>query len=427
MMPSFSKSAYLALLICCLLNSNAWAKDYANPELEKANKLIDSGNSGEALGIVKKMIQEKNASPEAYELYPIILFFDDAYEVNQRAFQCARTAARANPKDDHILATFAMVLGDLKKYEEGIKIINRALEINPKSARSHAIAAMLYKKVEDIPAAKSQMEEALRLDPKDRDVNYLATKFYWETLEGNKLEETYKRWLKTNPKSALAHYKTSVFYRDMRRTDDAVAECKKAIALNEKYMLARLTMQSIVFKQKKYKEAAELFTSFMKHCFASYTTYSPRAECYSRLNQPQKAIDDYTTAINMRTKDIQKEGIVKLGKHMDKNEKKDHVAWWIARSQEYMKVGKRKKAIEDMNLLVQAFPGSASVLYARAKIFEEAGMNDLALKDADSLTYIDKDVTEWYRFKAKILKKMGRLDEAAKTQQKANTLEEIGK
>lgn len=398
-----------------------------NPELVKADKYIEMGQSKEAFDIVKKMTQEKNPPAEAYELYPIVQLFDDAYEVDQKGFQFARTAARMNPKNAHILATFGWVLCAMKKYEESTAIISRALQIDPKDARSHAIAALVYKKVEDMPAAASQIEEALRLDSKSRDVNYIASRYYWEALEGKKLEDTFKRWLKVHPNSAFAHYKTALYYRDMKRYEEAIAECKKAIALNEKYMLARMNLQSIVFKQKRYKEAAELFTSFMKNCFVSYTNLAPRAECYSHLDQPQKAVDDYTRAIEMRTEDLKKEGLVKLAKHMSKSEKKDQIAWWIARSQQYAKMKNYKKAFEDMNLLDQAFPNIPSIIYARAKLYDSAGKYDLAIKDAEKLILIDVDVTEWFRFKASILRKMGRTQEAEKAQQKADRIELDGK
>lgn len=412
----------LFAVVCCTSSFAA-----PHPELDKADKCIDMGDTHEAVKIVKKIIGGKNCPAEAFEMYSIILLHNDAYEGDQKGFQFARTAARMNPNSAHIIATFAWVLADMKKYEEASSLISRALKLDPKDARSHAIASILYKKMEDMPAADSQMEEALKLDPKSRDVNFIASQYYWETLEGKKLEETYKRWLKNHPNSALAHYKYSVYLRDMKRYDESVVQCKKAIALNENYMLARVNWQTITLKQKKYKEAAELFTTFMKVCFASYTTYSPRADCYVQLNEPQKAIDDYTKAIELRTADINKEGIVKLGKHMDKNEKKDQIGWWIARSQQYAKLKNYKKAISDLDLLAQAFPNVPSILYARAKIFDAAGMYDLAIKDANKLISIDVDVVEWFRFKAGILKRMGKVKEAQQLEQRANSIELNGK
>lgn len=400
---------------------------YTDPELVKADKYIDSGQSREAIAIVRKMIEEKKGPAEAFELYPLILYFDSAHMVDDKAFACARDAARMKPSSTHILGTFALMLCEKKKYEEGIKIIKRAFDLNPKDARAHAIAAYLYKKVEDIPAANSQMEEALKLDSKSRDVNYLAGKFYWEEIEGNKVEDCYKRWLKYQPNSVLAHYKTACYYKDSGRNEEAISECKKAIALNDKYMLARLLWQQIVFKQKRYKEAAELYTSFMKVCYQNQTTYWPRAQCYAALNEPQKAIDDYTKAIDYLTPNLAKEGLVKLGKHMNKHEKKDQIKLWIERSQQYTKLKNHKKAIEDMNLLAAAFPNNPNIIYARAKTFEAAKQYAEALKDANQLIALDTDVSQWLRFKADLLKKMGREQEAKDVFKRADTLELNGK
>jgi tetratricopeptide (TPR) repeat protein len=429
MKQSLKKRLWLTILITVAsINAHCmpvWA--YSDPELAKADKYIDSGQSSEAIAIVRKMIDEKKGPAEAFELYSLIMFFDSAHGVDAKAFACARDAARMNPRSAHILATFALMLCEKKKYEEGIKIIKRAFELNPKEARAHAIAAYLYKKVEDIPAANSQMEEALKLDSKSRDVNYLAGKFYWEEIEGNKVEDCYKRWLKYQPNSALAHYKTACYYNDLRRSEEAISECKKAIALNDKYMLARLLWQQIVFKQKRYKEAAELYTNFMKVCFQSSSTYWPRAQCYAALNEPQKAIDDFTKAINFISPTLAKEGLVKLGKHMSKHEKKDQIKLWIARSQQYTKMQNHKKAIEDMNLLVAAFPDNPSIIYAHAKALDAAKKYPEALKDANQLVALDTDVSQWLRFKADILKKMGREQEAKDVAKRADTLELNGK
>lgn len=403
----------------------AWS--YSNPEVAKADKCIDAGQFKQARTILEKMLDSKEPPPEALELYSIVSFYDNASEMGPRAFACAREAARRNPKDSHMLATCALVLGELKKYEEGIKIINRAIELNPKDGRAHAIAASLYKKVEDTHAANGQMIEALRLDSKSRDVNYIAAKYYWEELEGNKVEECYKRWLKNHPDSALAHYKTASYYKDLRRNEEAILECKKAIALNNDYMLARLLWQNILFKQKRYKEAAEQITSFMTICFPSFATYCDRAECYANLNQPQKSIDDYTKAINMRSPSIAKEGLVKAVAHMPKAEKKDQLSWWVARSYQYSKMQNHKKAIDDMNLIVAAYPNSPSVFYARAKVFEAAKKYPEALKDANLLIARDPDVTQWMRFKADILKKLGREHESKEVIKRADVLEMSGK
>ncbi|MCW5821380.1 MAG: tetratricopeptide repeat protein [Cyanobacteria bacterium TGS_CYA1] len=417
----------ILLLVSMSLLQAAPVSSYSNPELAKIDKFIDAGRFGQARDIIKKLINSKNPSPEALEFYPIAIFFDNASVMDTRAFACARDAARMNPKNAHIMATYALVLCELKKYEDGIKIVNRAIALDPKDGRSHAIAAYLYKKVEDTPAANSQMEEALRLDSKSRDVNYLAAKFYWEEIEGNKVEECYKRWLKNQPNSALAHYKTALYYRDLRRNEEAISECKKAIALNNEFMLARGLWQGILLKQKRYKEAAELITTFMKISFQSFVTYSDRAECYANTNEPQKAIDDYTKAIDLRTPAIAKVGLVEAAKKMDKPQKKDQLSWWVARSQQYSKIQKHKQAIDDLNLLIAAFPTSPSIVYARAKAFDAAKKYPEALKDADTLIAHDPDVTQWYRFKAEILKKMGRAAEAKDYLKRADSVESSGK
>lgn len=429
MNQSLKKRLWLLFLIT-ITNSIAhyapvWS--YSDPELVKVDKYIDSGQSSEAIAIVRKMIEEKKGPAEAFELYPLILYFDSAQMVDDKAFACARDAARMKPSSTHILATFALMLCEKKKYEEGIKIIKRAFDLNPKDARAHAVAAYLYKKVEDIPAANSQMEEALKLDSKSRDVNYLAGKFYWEEIEGNKVDDCYKRWLKYQPNSALAHFKTACYYKDSGRNEEAISECKKAIALNDKYMLPRLLWQQIVFKQKRYKEAAELYTSFMKVCYQNQTTYWPRAQCYAALNEPRKAIDDYTKAINYLSPNLAKDGLIELGKHMNKHEKKDQIKMWIERSQQYTKLKNHKKAIEDMNLVAAAFPQSPSVLYARAKTLEAANQYAEALKDANQLIALDTDVSQWLRFKADLLKKMGREPEAKDVLKRAEALELNGK
>jgi len=425
MKQSLQKRLWLLASTFLLTLAPVWS--YTSPELAKIDGYIDSGQSSEAFAILKKMIEEKKGPAEAFELYALTMFFDSAYKIDLKTFSLARDAARMNPKSAHIMATYALILGELKKNEEGIKIINRALELEPKDGRSHAIAAYLYRKVEDTHAANSQMEEALRLDPKSRDVNYLAAKFYWQEIEGNKVEDCYKRWLKYKPNSALAHYKTACYYNDLRRSEEAISECKKAIALNDKYMLARLLWQQIVFKQKRYKEAAELYTSFMKTCFQAQTTYWPRGECYANLNQPQKAIDDFTKAINYISPRLAEEGLVKLVKTMSRNEKKDQMKLWIERSNQYSKLGNNKKAIEDLNLLATAFPNVPSVIYARAKTFDAAKRYPEALSDADKLIAHDGDVPQWFRFKADILKKMGREQEAKLELQRADRLEFNGK
>lgn len=425
MKESLKKRILLLVSMSLLATAPVWS--YSNPELAKADKYIDAGRFKEARDIVIDLIKSKNPSPEALEIYPMSIFYDNNALMDTRALVCARDAARMNPKNAHIMATYALVLCELKKYEDGIKIVNRALTLDPKDGRAHAIAAYLYKKVEDTHAANSQMEEALRLDSKSRDVNYIAAKFYWEEIEGNKVEDCYKRWLKNQPNSALAHCKTAAYYKDLRRNEESIAECKKAIALNNEYTQARMLWQAILLKQKRYKEAAELLTVFMKLCFESFAIHAERAECYANLNEPQKAIADYTKAIDSRTPAIAKVGLVVAMENVDKSQKKDQLSWWVARSQQYSKIQKHKEAIQDTNLLVSAFPKIPIVFYARAKAYEAAKKYPEAIKDADTLIAHDPDVTQWYRFKADILRKMGRMDEAKECSKRGDSVEMNGK
>ncbi len=417
--------AFLALWFST--NSSALAKP-SKQDLDAFYKL-QNRMSPEAFSLIENKIKAGKDLGDWNEL-KAIWYLRGPGTHSEEMFFAARNAARQDPKNTHILVTYAMSLTMMRKHEAAQEFLNRVLKSNPKDARALAAEAYLLadqNTSEDL--AREEMKSAIKIAPNDPDVNNLALSFYRKIFDYDSAKQSLDRWIKASPNDLLPRMILAELLKSARHRDEAISECQKVIAINPDLDWAHHVLINTCADKMDYKAViaavSDLFAK-SKSSKSNFELWVRRAEAYAHLNQYDKAISDYTSAMNVLVPGTPQDKLpVDISKFHEKT-RRCYLQYFTSRAQMYVKTGKAEKASENMTLLLRISPSNAGGLLTRIEAYEALKKYDLALSDMDRLLRKDSDVAEWYKIKIRLLRKMGREADAKAVEKRMKEVDEFG-
>src|SRR6266550_607395 len=157
----------------------------------------------------------------------------------QKQYAAAVTALESalsyNPRSQEVLIDLAIAYFDSEQFHKAFEPLTKALEINPKSVGAHHMLGKTYFMVGDFAKATRELDTALRLAPEDKDVAYTLGLAYLKQRQLAPAKKIYDRMLQQLGERPQLHI---IFGRAYRETDflpDAIAEFKKAVALDPQF------------------------------------------------------------------------------------------------------------------------------------------------------------------------------------------------
>jgi len=418
------------ILLCSVLSLANASHVFAKPskqDLEEFTRLEEK-LSPEAGTFLDNKIKEGKDLADWYEMKTFWLLRSTSYDARE-VFLAARAAARAEPKNPHVVVTYAIALTLLHKYEAAQEYLDRILKADHKNARALAAQAYLLadqNASEDL--AQEEMKTAAKIAPSDVTVNHLALIFYRKVFDYEAAKNALNRWIKAHPNDLYPRMLLAELLRNARHKDEAIKVCREVIAMNPKLDWAHHTLINTYNDKQDNRAVAttvsELFNKIPSNK-QNFDLLNRRAEAYKNLQQYDKAILDYTAACEV----ILPGNKDKLPKDLPKVNDKIRRAFlqnWIGRASMYTKTGKAQKASEDLSQVLRMFPSNAGALQIRIQAYDAQKKYDLALKDVDALIKKDSDIAEWYRIKAGIQRKMGKESDAKATEKRLKEVDEFG-
>ncbi len=421
----YAQSLCLLVLVCLSVTETGAAP--SKQDLDTFNKLM-AKMSPEAGVYLDKKIKAGKDLAQWYELQSIWLMRQITHPYNA-AFQAARSAAREEPKNTHILVTYAMSLEKFGKHEAAQEFVDRVLKTDPKNARALAVQALLLALSNtDEEVSKEAMRTAIKLAPKDSDVNYYAYHFYQKSFDFEESKKALDRWTEACPKDGFVHMLRAELFRRARNRDEAIKECKIALSINPDFPWAHYVLICVYFDKQDYKQTIDAATRYfgnneLEH---EYELMARRGEAYAHLNQDDKAITDFTTALKILQPDNSTDKFSRTLNQAPDKYKRNYIQHWITRSSLYLKVGKTQRACDDLTQLLKIYPLNLGALQMRIRVYEKLGKNVLALKDLNLLIEKDSDIAEWYKIKARVLRKMGRETDAVAAEKRMKDVSTFG-
>ena len=195
-------------------------------------------------------------------------------------------------------------------------------------------------------------------------------------------------------KVSLAYSQRGAVYAKKGLTDQAIADLKKAIALNPSNYDAYMNLGVAFEKLGQFDNAERNFEKAIELKPRSYEAYTNRGILYEETGRSDKAISDYTKAITLNPSYFEaynNRGVVfgKMGRFdqaiADYSEtiriNPRHVDAHSNRAVAYTLTGRYDRAIEDFNAAVRLGPDDPMTYFNRGTFYRKTGNSARAFSD----------------------------------------------
>ncbi|MEO5717474.1 MAG: tetratricopeptide repeat protein [Chthoniobacterales bacterium] len=202
----------------------------------------------------------------------------------------------------------------------------------------------------------------------NRGVKYAKKKQY------DKAIEEFTKAIELQPKDPKNYRNRALTYRLMGETKKSKADEAKAIEVSPKSVKSHIANARALIRDKNYKEALNELNSALEMESRNTTTLRLRAYVYLLQNKWEKAIADYTVAINS-VREVDVEGRSRRG---------------FA----YRNLKKYDLALEDFSKVIEVQPKDVESYRRRVYIYRKLNENEKAVADLKKILELKPDDTD---------------------------------
>lgn len=390
-----------ALVLC---QANTVLAGEPTPDLKKARELLYFDDIHVVVAHIKDTLKN-NQSAMALEI--LALAYTKA-QAKTTAIALARDAMRLDPKNANILASAAKIYCDFNEPEAALPLAKRAVQLDGKNARNQAVLGNCYVLLEKMPDAKKAFETAFELDATDFDVNELAIDFYLEELNKKEMESCYDRMVKFHPTWPQGYVERAEYMIRRGKHDAAASDFAEAAKHNPKHLHAVSHRAKALYHQKRWAEAAQACTDFMKVTGKTWAFCGRRGHCYYSIGKWANAIEDFNVAIKYLGSN---KSDTKLDARALKNNS-EYTRYWFERSVSYGKLGQSQRALVDLTNAIVALELSPKEYKDRQYVLGTIKELGTSLKELNEITGVGPAEADFFRARAEVYSKLGKTMQA---------------
>ncbi|PYU59046.1 MAG: hypothetical protein DMG55_14550 [Acidobacteria bacterium] len=150
----------------------------------------------------------------------------------ERAF---KDAAEARADSGVALLGLAVVYLRQGEFQKGVDTVRTLLSQEPMHAQARQLLGKLYFSMNRFDAAALELQEARRLAPEDSETGVTLAFTYLRQQQLEKAQKIFAELLQRHGESSQIHIMFGAAYRETEYVSQAVAEFKRAVALNPSY------------------------------------------------------------------------------------------------------------------------------------------------------------------------------------------------
>lgn len=177
------------------------------------------------------------------------------------------------------------------KYKQAIADYTKAIEINPGDAYAYHKRGIAYASRNDFSHAEADFSRALELNPWLVGAYNNRGFLYDYSGEYDKSIADYTQALKINPNYAQAYYNRALAYDYKGNLDQSIADYKKAVEINPRFVNAYFNMAAVCEKAGRIKEAIEAYKGFIQYVSTEDIYYKMFAT--ERIEKLEEEIKEY--------------------------------------------------------------------------------------------------------------------------------------
>ncbi|MBC7998743.1 MAG: tetratricopeptide repeat protein [Leptolyngbya sp.] len=330
-----------------------------------------------------------------------------------QAIDAAYAATRKAPKNPHIAATVAYVLGVNKGNNTALRIVDKCLKDYPLDARSRAIKAEILFALGNEENVDRLLESAKKLDPESFDVVSAQNLIWVKRLEKDKALRVVNDFLMSHPKNIRALIARAELNKQLSRFNSAIDDTDTILSIMPNHIFAVALKADLLKHSKKYNQSAVLYRKYASLA----TNDGDRLLANEGLANVLEASGMIASATNARKL------VVLSQSKTTRCTSKSEALNVIKLTRNLMLEKKWSEAIKQTDRVLGRYPDMAEAIEERAQCLENLGKFALAIKEISKLLELHNDYSDWYRWRARLHQKLGNMPAALKDLRRASELD----
>jgi len=239
-----------------------------------------------------------DSTQASYFLTLVDIYFSENKSRDSK--ELLEATAKKFPDNIESLLKLAELYFLVKRYQDGIIYVNKALKINENLAKAYYIKGSIYRESGDTGRAISSLETAVEQDNKYVDAFYDLGILYG-TRKNPVAFEYYDNVLRIDPVNQAAAYAKAKLLQDLGKTDAAIELYEGILKSNKNCDNCYYNIGAIYLEIKKDpKKALEQFTKAIEINPNYVEAYFARGYTYTKLKDKESAKADYNMCLKIQ-------------------------------------------------------------------------------------------------------------------------------
>ncbi len=187
---------------------------------------------------------------------------------------------------------------DKKNVEEAIKKIKNALKKDNNIPEAHLTLAKIYDEQGLQDLAIEEYKEALKLNPNNYEAFYNLGRIYYKQNDFANAEINFANAINIKPNYVNANFFLANTKYNLRKFSESKNFYKKVLNYDPGFYQASANLAKVYLEENDFSNALLFYQNAMK-LSNKYYYHLNIGECYSKLKQPEKAIESYLTSISL--------------------------------------------------------------------------------------------------------------------------------
>ena len=349
---------------------------------------------------IKTLKKKKDNILEAYNNFLL-----SSIAMSQGQFKKARkylsNAIENDRKSPYLHRKMATLLLMLKDYKNALAHALICIDFNPEDIRNRMLLADIYTRMDNDNSAIKQYYKILSLEPENQRVILLLTTLLIRKNDFTKALDYLERLKELNPNLIIAHYYHGRVNLEIGHYKKAEGSFLKALELNKKLEPALFDLGSLYQKTDRHADAVDIYEKLLGFYSENIAARERLVNLYFKLGLKEKA-EDHMNEIKKQTKPgepmRQSIGLI------------------------YLRQGKLHESIQELNMIVSAWPDDHKSRYYLAIAYEESDDIENAIEHFKMVEPMSKYFCDAQIHIAYLLDKQNKSDEAIANLKKAITI-----
>lgn len=294
--PHYLPKRYLTLALAVCLFSSVFSQN-ARKLFKAGQDFFQAGNYKDAIAQFTSSI---NLSPEFMEAYEFRGLSYQLLNDHQKAADDFNRAIVFDSENEILLTHLAKSYNELRKFEEALNLLNRAISLNRKflPAYQEKIKSMLAldKAIEALKVSDSTL--ALQGNA----MNYYLQGVVTERLNSfQKAEWAYSKSIKEDKRFIESYIALANLQISQDKPEEAMFNCNEALKIDPASRGALLVRSKAFVRQHDFQNAITDISKNIANDPQDQEMYLIRATCYQHFNQHQNAIHDFSKVLLLKS------------------------------------------------------------------------------------------------------------------------------